>query len=516
MSTLGKTARFESLRLGIGGATFLLLPVWGAVLSLRPTQMAWATLVDVGATTIAFALIYLGTVRLGRVWQIVVGVLLAVVFCLVGYDSINYIYDSLRGELISYGILDQYKPVLRITIYFIGLAAALLVIFKRAQVIAGIKGFGHLLWILFSIFVLQFIYLKVVSDWYVKKNSSLSTITNPVIVLVFDELDSDTLEASLDKLPAFKALAARARIVGSVYPPSNYTHISLPAMLLGHPISGSAIAGDSIFFTQTNQIESKILVASDHLFEGIDSSLISLIGWHLPYCGLFKKIDRCIDDSSYGVPGENLTTIQWLYGKSSILFNYRNNNNLKIFGDIDAYTNHFFCDPRNFKFNNIARLLNELEQRLVTDVKSAKYALVFAHLPCPHLPRLDGAVTKGMMNDYVDNLRRCDKILESLSQVVNQKNKNPTRLLVTSDHWFRSLDWVRNGRPHAIPSAPRKVPFFYAEGDKQLAAVNISDGNNVVLAHLVRLLMREDIVDINKLLAEIKTYGPRDVKLDPF
>lgn len=512
---LSMTPGFDSFIYGIGGATLLLLPVWAAIFDLRAKDMAWISLIDMSMTTILFALIYLATTRFTRFWRLVACIPLIIIFCIVGYDSVYYLHDSLRNELLNYDLIGENKSILRLLRIVIPLLLLLLIIFGRIKLATIITSTAKFLSIVFIVMVLQFSYLKVSIKENIEQHDA-APWQRPVIVLIFDELDAEILESKIEQLPGFKALAERSKIVGTVFPPSNYTHISLPAMLLGTPITSSSFAGNSIFFTTTADSRPKPLTRADHLFVGMNPNKISLLGWHLPYCGFFKRIERCMDANVYGVPGEQFTTIEWLYGNNSLLFNYRYNKNVRAYSDVDTYADLLFNDPRNFRHKNVGRFLDEMEQRLVTDVGSGKFELIFAHLPCPHLPRIDNGKTRGMLSDYSDNLRRCDRIIDSISRVIDRDGGKSARLIVTSDHWLRSIDWIRNGHPNDFPTVPQQVPFFFFDGENQSPPLRIAGGNNVVLARLVKALVHKEMVNINNLLSEINTFGPEVTMLDKF
>lgn len=508
--------KLDSIIYGVGGSTFLLLPVWAAIFDLRPQDMAWSSLIDISLTTFLFSLIYIGITCLNKFWRQIAYVPLLIVFCLLGYDALTYINDSLRSELILFDFLHENKSILRVLRISIPLVVLSLIIFGRIKLLTLTKSAAKIFGIFFIVMVLQFVYSKKTNKEIIFEQKEVTYRQRPVIVIIFDELDADILESKKEQLPGFKSLTERSRISGSVFPPSNYTHISLPAMLLGAPISGSSFAGNSIFFTTKADSRIKSLSQADHLFAGVNPSSISLLGWHLPYCGFFKKIERCMDATGYGVPGENISTVEWLYGNSSLLFNYRYKDNIKNFDNIDKYADLLFNDPRNFRRKNVGRLLNEMERRLIDDIGSGKYQLIFAHLPCPHLPRIDSEKSKGMLKDYVDNLVRCDRIMESITHVIDRDLGGSARMIVTSDHWLRSLDWIRNGHPNELPKAPQQVPFFYFDGESNTTPIKISGGNNVVLSIIVKKLLEENFVKLDSLLSIIQSYGSEITVLDKF
>lgn len=185
------------------------------------------------------------------------------------------------------------------------------------------------------------------------------------------------------------------------------------------------------------------------------------------------------------------------------------------FDDVNAYSEAFFKDPRNFKLNNITDILGTLKARLNEDVASRDYDLIFAHLPCPHLPRLDGQLTQGMINDYYDNLHQCDKILDTVINALRKSEDQPRRLIVTADHWFRPGDWIRNKKPGDYPQVPRKIPFYLLANDYKAATIRISGGTNLPLPQILTALKTPNL-DVENISSEIYKYDHETVFLDKF
>jgi|GEM_PF-4007666 len=501
---------------GIGIATFMLLPAWGALFNLRPTEMPWVGLADLTLTSLTVAILLYWVTRLKGTVQLFVVAPFIVLFILIGYDALIYLYDSLKAELRLIGILDEHKDILRLTLWFSILTSPFLIWMLRTRVVAVSKATSTLFGILFIVLLAQFIYSKgaaTSSNYNQAANSSFAK----TVVIILDELDSELLDAKLDQFPAFNHLEQSAALSGRVYPPSNYTHISVPSMLLGKPLIGSELIGKSILVTRKDDSRNERLPSKDDLLSIAveNGSMVSLVGWHLPYCATFTTISRCIDDSQFGVPGNHLSTIEWLYGKNSLLLRYRENRNIEKFNDVNAYSEAFFKDPRNFKLNNITDILGTLKARLNEDVASRDYDLIFAHLPCPHLPRLDGQLTKGMINDYYDNLHQCDKILDTVIKALRKSEDQPWRLIVTSDHWFRPRDWIRNMKPGDYARIPQKVPFYLLASDHKAATVRIGDGTNIRLPQILTALKTWNL-DVEYILSEIYKYDHEAVFLDKF
>lgn len=511
------TDSFANIFRGLGIATFLFLPAWGAMFSLRETVMPWIGLADLIGTSVVVSIYFFWVSSLKGKLKFFMLIPFLILFILIGYDSVIYIYDSLKAEFRKLGILDFIKNNISIAFGFCGLPAVIVIWYCRKKTFAIKNVFGTLFGILFILLILQFVILKTFYEH--KENRFISN--NPsqkIVILIFDELDGDLLDAKISQLPAFKHLEQTAALVGRVYPPSNYTHISVPSMLVGKPLSSADFIGKSILFTLKDEANNKKIPNKEDLISfALDKGMrVSLIGWHLPYCAAFIQVERCIDDSLNGVPGTNLTTTQWLYGKNSFLLMYRDKKNKEKFEDIDLYSERIFNDPRLFKLKNISNTFKELNERLYTDIAGSEYDLIFAHLPCPHLPRLDSKQTQGVFKDYDDNLIQCDLMLQTILNSLQKNNEQTWKLIVTSDHWFRARDWIENMKPGELPPSARKVPFYFTEsyftGNRRF----VNNGSNIRLAQIFIKLSEKSINITKEIKEEIEIFGQEFVLLDKF
>jgi hypothetical protein len=506
-----------------GVATFLLLPVWGAMFSLRAEDMPWTGLADLVATSMAIAFYVYWSITLSRSARVIFMIPLAAFIVVIGFDSLLYLYDSARFEINLLSPSEPVKYILRrLFLVSIFLTPLALWIF-RLQVIPIVNGLVTLLGILFLLLISQFVVTKNLAFYNERTAHLKNEITqyknvNPkIVILIFDELDSELLRKKISMFPGFYYLEREAVLKGDVYPPANYTHISVPSMLVGSPLRGSQVVGKSILVYPEGEEGYKRLASTENLISMMrhQGFQVSVIGWHLPYCANFAWVIRCIDDAQFGVPGTHLTSLEWLYGKSALLFKFRESIIQKKIKDIDAFGDAFFKDPRNFKLNKIGDVLKTLKTRLAEDTADENYDLIFAHLPCPHLPRLDGKFSKGLVPDYYENLMECDGVINETVRSLNAHRERPWRLIVTSDHWFRPGDWVRNTRPGEYPQFPKKVPIYIADGSKSLVATRLDGGSNVRLPQVVKLLAQPNI-EIEKVKHQLLKYDRESVYVEKF
>ncbi len=396
------------------------------------------------------------------------------------------------------------------------LGLAVVVLWRRPG-LAPLRAFQNLLCVLTAVLAAHYL-LRWGVGHAAHSVTPTSAMPRPVVVvLVFDELDSQMLAARATSFPAFHLLRRKAGFRGEVYPPANYTHISVPAMLTGQPLVGADVSGDSLVMTTADGRRSILGRDNDVFRDSLSNGLsVSIVGWHLPYCAIWSAVHRCLDDAAMGVPSAEVDVVSWMLARSSLLWHWRSGHSQGAIEDIDRHAVSFFTDRRNLKAQRFPQLFKRLAERTLTDAASGRYDLVYAHLPCPHLPRLDGAMSQGMLADYYANLVACDRLLSDLLQQAGASVQRPLRLLVTSDHWFRGLDWIAHRQSSRVPDAPRQVPIFILSEMAAPGQMLISGGSNIGLRDAVRHLLEAPAVDASALQRAFGAYGPAQTRLDRF
>ena len=241
---------WQSAAPGSALATVLLLPAWGAALSLRSTDLSWLPWLQLlGLTAVCGWLTALAAClprQLSWHWRWAPWFPLLLALGLFGLDTWDYLLQSARFTLIELGWLDRHKELFRGLLW--GLAAAALpgayVLRRRWR--AASDTLVLMLCALTALLATQYAYQGLRGEPSAPTVRSGGAPTRPVVVVVFDELDSQLLTELGPELPGFRELAERARVTGNVYPPSNYTHISVPAMLTGQPLVGADTSGDTL------------------------------------------------------------------------------------------------------------------------------------------------------------------------------------------------------------------------------------------------------------------------------
>lgn len=119
-----------------------------------------------------------------------------------------------------------------------------------------------------------------------------------------------------------------------------------------------------------------------------------------------------------------------------------------------------FFHPGDIQFARQARIrsLESMRYELRNAIESGRYDLIWAHLPCPHVP----AVWDSRKQSYVetpkpglsnlDNMALADRILGEVRSSLEQKGAwNDALVIVTSDHW------QREGAGENLPPNPQRL-----------------------------------------------------------
>lgn len=490
----------------LGLASLALLPAWDAVTSLPGPDRGWAAWGWLAGATVLLAAAVRWRPRRGPMAWVLglpVGLLLGVLLV----DAAAFLVVHLKSQAVVWA-----------GGHYLQLRMATLVVLPAAAVLAlvwmGLRGWGvslrtagHLLaqgCTLLAALPLVF------SATYLLGRDSAGTVSaraavagtatarHTTVVLVFDELDARVLAQHIDRLPHLRQLQRTALSASRMYPPANYTTESLPGMLSG---------GDYDYTSYTrSEIHVQARGNSDWLRLSTQSTLLSdavargervdVIGWHLPYCSVFKGLRSCWDDAAWRAPGSQVPLPVWLQGHSRVWGSIEQWHLQRLQGDLRAYSKAFFGSPSNYRLRRIGEIFQAQSLRLLQVLARGDSDLVFAHLTCPHPPSMvAGEVdTLDVFEAYVQNLVRCDQLLGHVQSALAQRSAGHA-LILTSDHWFRALDWQAQGKPLVVPIQRQAVPFYVQlNGADGSAHSTGHTANTRVLRKLVDTLSEPDFV----------------------
>jgi len=502
-----------------GMAALALLPAWGAILSLSVSQRSWEPLLWlVGGTLLLTVLTLLSVAAQGRARFVLRG-LVCVTVGLLLIEMAAFLYLTLK-DMLAFVAGPHYRLARN------GVAAGMVFVVLAVVAYTARHGLAALRRATVSGFALMgALPLVLVASYFVvpsdHRQSTDGVANTPVVVLIFDELDDSAIAADLSRLPNFAALGANALSARQMYPPANYTSESLPGMLTGETFTDAVFSRQEVHVRTTANAAWADLSGRGTLFsDAVERRRrTELIGWHLPYCSMFTKLQSCWDDAAFRAPGRAVSLPVWLFGSSRLVAAAYN----KIFrdktSDLNEYSRAFLASPAMYRLHRIGDIFGEQRTRLLGVLGAQRSELVFAHLACPHAPSLDrNQVTHlDMYAAYASNLRECDRLLGDVTTALN-KGKYPQRwtLIVTSDHWFRGRDWLDAGRPSLAPTQRRTVPFYLlVAGESGIALSTEILSNSRVLRRLVQEA-GEPSFDYAKARALIEAHGDSATALRPF
>lgn len=499
MNTASEQAVTRSL-FALGLASLALLPAWDAVTSLPGADRGWAAWGWLAGATAVLAAAVRWRPRQGpAAWAL--GLPLAFLLGLMLVDTAAFLVVHLKTQAVVWagGHYLQWRKATLIAMPVAAVMTLMWMAWRGWR--ASLRTARHLatqgctmLAALPLVFSASYLFAGKTSDAWSPSAAAAATPgpRHTTVVLIFDELDDRVLAQHIDRLPHLRRLQRKALSASSMYPPANYTTESLPGMLSG---------GDYDYTSYTrSEIHVQAKGSSDWLRLSSQSTLLSdavsrgekvdVIGWHLPYCSVFKGLRSCWDDAAWRAPGSQVPLPVWLHGHSRMLGTFEQWQLRGLEDDLSAYSKAFFGAPSNYRLRRIGEIFEAQSQRLLQVLALGDSDLVFAHLTCPHPPSMAAAEvdTLDVFEAYAQNLTRCDQLLGQVQSVLAQRSAGHA-LILTSDHWFRALDWQAQGKPLVVPRQRETVPFYVQlnDADGSLHSTNHT-ANTRLLPKLVAAL----------------------------
>ncbi len=391
-------------------------------------------------------------------------------------------FISSTFSLVTRGDVELQNRIVIFTIpYFLVFISLFLVRNNLNKVIRMCVSIGYI-FLITSLFIFYERYTSFASKPIkVSQNIDLKYINKDkkVIWFVFDGFDPliafDNEELSPD-LNTFSNLRKSSFEHKNAYPPSKYTSVSMPSMLIGeHPIGSNVIKNYKIHLNTNSGLipfdfENTIFGQFKKL--GLTSAIFSNV---FPYCVFMPEVNNCLsptdqDDSPpeyfwyngisfiYSIKNKfdlfsrlinkkkNLEKME--KNKNKLKYEYVSDINIlkKISPKIDMEKLDFFdgrdCCKEAFSYSDIKFHMENLDKNLT-----------FIHLFPPHTTgenndfaesvyevstTLDGRA-KGL-GSYILNLKLTDLLLNKILKNLKEKDKKDLMIILSSDHWYRDKD----------------------------------------------------------------------------
>ncbi|MFY9611122.1 MAG: sulfatase-like hydrolase/transferase, partial [Blastocatellia bacterium] len=318
-----------------------------------------------------------------------------------------------------------------------------------------------------------------------------------VLWLLFDEMDQrvafSNRPANLE-LPELDRLRSQSLYGINVYPPSDSTLVSVPALISGKLLSNAELVSQSKLMITFGDTERPVSWNSEpNLFsEAREAGFnTAFIGWYLPCCDILP---------------ESLTSCAWIDTEAATL---RESMSKQIEGlmitipFIPALGNTYFDKEESNRNKAVKSHIGVLEaaKRVVVD-SDVGLMLVYwqvAHPPNIYRRDTDEFEVKGE-SSYVDNLRLIDRTVGELRRVMEDSGTwENTYVLLTSDHWWRSSIWRSIGPWTSEDAATFKsesdhrVPFILKLAGQKHPVTYDPVFNNVLSHDLILALLRSEL-----------------------
>jgi hypothetical protein len=316
-----------------------------------------------------------------------------------------------------------------------------------------------------------------------------------VLWMVFDEMDQsmtfDRRHPTL-KLPEIDRLREQAIYASSVYPASNVTLMSLPALVSGRFITHAEISRPSeLMITYAGSKDPVKWSTQPSIFsKARDHSVNSaVVGWYHPYC-------RILGDSLAKCSFQEFGRMQWHQSATEQLKELARTIPLTSYYGLFADN-----DPELHKMRQefLQSYLGALEQSKKFAIDQ-ELGLILVHWPIPHPPAIFNHLTNSfdisMSSGYLGNLALVDRTIGQLRrEMENAGLWDDTVVLITSDHWFRSEihfrakeddETLRGAQDH-------RVPFILKLAGQKERVDYSREFNNVVIHDLILGILRDEL-----------------------
>jgi Sulfatase len=514
----------ERTAFSLGLCTVALLPAWDAVTSLPASDRTWIPLAWVlGATLVMSAALFVGLMkqRMSPSLRWLLLVPLATLLALMVFDTGSFLYAHVKSLIVIYA--GAYYGVARLAaLVAIPLTALALLTWCWRKGWRPLVHTAQRMLALLAALPLVFTISYLLGTGLKFEAGAVDPPAKHVtVLLILDELDANVIDRRIDRLPNLRRLRNTALTASAMYPPANYTSESLPGMLTGVDFEFASYTRGEIHVLPAGQTHWERLSRQTSIFSDASrkGQRVDIVGWHLPYCSVFSGLQSCWDDAAFLAPGQYVPLHDWLRGHSRVLGALDQWRLDRLKGNVREYSRAFFSAPVNYRLRRIGEIFEQQSARLLQILKRGRSELVFAHLACPHPPSLhrEDVDRLDIFEAYERNIESCDRLLGDVEQSLEQLGLlDGYNLIVTSDHWFRGLDWLAAGSPLVVPSERRTVPFYVKIDRRNGTTHSTSSVTNTRVLRAVLGSLADGRADYSKIRSVIEAHGDGATRLRAF
>lgn len=366
-----------------------------------------------------------------------------------------------------------------------------------------------------------------ISDFKEKPRAALVAPTRAaprIVWIIFDELD---YKISFDQRPAglelseFDRLRCESIFATNAYPPSDYTLMSMPALITGRFVSAAKPKNPStLMITYSDSAEpvswgSESSVFSEARELGVNSAII---GWYHPYCRIIG--DQVVSCMSCNTGRSSLPVTS----AGQVFTALRENALVPRLGLLDTSA----ADARRWR-EELIQSNRETLQASLEAVSNSEIGLLLLHFPVPHPPAIFNRESNefdasGDMS-YLDDLKLADNTLGKLRRTMEKAGLwDDAVVVVSSDHWWRGDLWryMRDSRARSwtaedeavFSEVDERVPFIVKLA-RQHSSLNYAPAFNTVLTHdLLLALLGGELSDCANVVDWLDTH--RSIGASPY
>jgi hypothetical protein len=295
--------------------------------------------------------------------------------------------------------------------------------------------------------------------------------TKRVVWIIFDEFDYraafETRPEALE-LPEIDRLAGESFFATNAFPPAGETLLSMPSLITGRIVAEAKMQGPTnlgVRFAGENDLldwrtEPNIFADAQKI-----GAATGAVGWYHPYCRLFPRaLDQCtVTKNFFGwFPDKHPDS----FSASMIDYFWRLGLTVPMASNFLPKVDDYLADREDF-----IAVIKNLSRQAETAAADRRLSLVLLHYPVPHQPyvyhRDSGEFSEKTGANYFDHLALMDRIFGNLRREMERtKTWNDSTVIVSSDHWWRTLAWRTEGKwtdeEAAIASAEKdfRIPFI--------------------------------------------------------